>query len=512
MVNNNVTAYIHGHDHMYAYEELDGIAYIECPKPDDAGYDWEPYSYGYNEGLYPAAISIIQNSGYLRVHITPDDATFQYVRSYLPGDGTNGIIADTHTLLPNVATLSSTRLVTEAPNMVNPGENINMTAAVYSLPALTKNLTAGLPVTFNYVIYNLESSTSQSGSSVVNTNASGDAVFTLAAPDEKAVVLVDAVFFDNGNLLASSNMEIVSVLPILDAVLTATSSGANVTFHLEDQYGNPLNGQTLSFLTTAGSISTPSGVVTDASGDVTVVLNGATQAVVSGSFGGYINPQGWAYQPTMCRITVETESSGNIQTRLVTAAPNMVNPGENINMTAAVYSLPALTKNLTAGLPVTFNYVIYNLESSTSQSGSSVVNTNASGDAVFTLAAPDEKAVVLVDAVFFDNGNLLASSNMEIVSVLPILDAVLTATSSGANVTFHLEDQYGNPLNGQTLSFLTTAGSISTPSGVVTDASGDVTVVLNGATQAVVSGSFGGYINPQGWAYQPTMCRITSVY
>ena len=72
-----------------------GSLYIEVPKPDDAGYDWEPYGYGYNEDLYPEADAIIQNSGYIRVTVTPEGVTIEYVRSYLPGDGTNGVIADT---------------------------------------------------------------------------------------------------------------------------------------------------------------------------------------------------------------------------------------------------------------------------------------------------------------------------------------------------------------------------------------------------------------------------------
>ena len=95
MVANGVDVYFHGHDHIYAAEELDGILYIEVPKPDDAGYDWEPYGYGYNEDLYPEADAIIQNSGYIRVTVTPEGVTIEYVRSYLPGDGTNGVIADT---------------------------------------------------------------------------------------------------------------------------------------------------------------------------------------------------------------------------------------------------------------------------------------------------------------------------------------------------------------------------------------------------------------------------------
>lgn len=93
MVNNDVDIFFHGHDHIYAYEEVDGIAYVEVAKPDDAGYTWEPYGYGYNEDLYPDAISIIPNSGYMRVTVTPEDDVFvEYVRTYLPGDGSNGIV------------------------------------------------------------------------------------------------------------------------------------------------------------------------------------------------------------------------------------------------------------------------------------------------------------------------------------------------------------------------------------------------------------------------------------
>jgi len=97
MIDNGVDIFFHGHDHMYAYEEVDGIAYVEVPKPDDAGYTWEPYSYGYNENLYPDAISILQNSGYLRVSVTPQQVTVDYVRSYLPGDGTNKIVSHSFT-------------------------------------------------------------------------------------------------------------------------------------------------------------------------------------------------------------------------------------------------------------------------------------------------------------------------------------------------------------------------------------------------------------------------------
>jgi hypothetical protein len=104
MVENGVNAFFHGHDHIYAREELDGIVYLECPKPDDAGYAWEPYGYGETEGLYPDAIEKIPNSGHIRVTVSPTEATIEYVRAYLPGDGTNGVVADSVTVLPAAST------------------------------------------------------------------------------------------------------------------------------------------------------------------------------------------------------------------------------------------------------------------------------------------------------------------------------------------------------------------------------------------------------------------------
>jgi hypothetical protein len=98
MVANGVNVFFHGHDHIYAYEELDGIVYLECPKPDDAGYTWEPYGYGYTEDLYPNGL-LIPNSGHIRVMVSPAGVNVEYVRAYLPGDGTNGEVAHSFTIL-----------------------------------------------------------------------------------------------------------------------------------------------------------------------------------------------------------------------------------------------------------------------------------------------------------------------------------------------------------------------------------------------------------------------------
>lgn len=86
LVANRVTAVFHGHDHLFAKEELDGIIYQEVPQPgasraNDTGNAAE---YGYLSGV------ILGSPGYLRVTVEPDQVRVDYVRSYLPQDEKTG--------------------------------------------------------------------------------------------------------------------------------------------------------------------------------------------------------------------------------------------------------------------------------------------------------------------------------------------------------------------------------------------------------------------------------------
>ncbi|WP_133240247.1 laccase [Dehalogenimonas alkenigignens] len=402
--------------------------------------------------------------------------------------------------------VAQTRMVTISPTSVSPAKTITVTASLKQLPGLTDVVRAGMPVLFNYVFHKIESSTTESGTATVNTDAAGKAVLAIVAPNEKATVVVDAIFNGDANLQPSSNMSTIAVVPFIQTVLTASNAAGVVTFHLADSYGNAIAGQDLSFLTTAGTLSVGS-ATTDISGNAQVVLSGVNSAVISASFGGFVNASGWSYQPSQARITAEIAASGPAITRVVTASADSVSPGQNINMTAQLQTLPAQAPVNIAGLSITFNYVFYKLESSTTQNGSVVATTNASGVATLSVPAPNEKSTVVIDAVFFGDANRLASSHMGIIAVVPFIQTVITGSTSAGVITFHLADQYGNPLVGRTLSFLTTAGTLSSATGL-TSAGGDVAVALSGAP-GVVSASFGGYQSPAGWSYQPTQCRIT---
>ncbi len=91
----DVSIFFHGHDHVFVRQQLDGVVYQLCPQPAD-----QNYSEGcFREGLYLTGDKV-NNSGHLRVTVSPHDTLVEYVRAYLPGDGPNGEVAYSYTVLP----------------------------------------------------------------------------------------------------------------------------------------------------------------------------------------------------------------------------------------------------------------------------------------------------------------------------------------------------------------------------------------------------------------------------
>ncbi len=80
LVENNVSALFHGHDHQYAYEVRDGVVYQAVPAAGFTGNGFSLYSESddYTERVLPS-------SGHLRVTVAPTETTVNYIRS---GGGT----------------------------------------------------------------------------------------------------------------------------------------------------------------------------------------------------------------------------------------------------------------------------------------------------------------------------------------------------------------------------------------------------------------------------------------
>lgn len=111
LVANNVHVFFHGHDHLYAKQDLDGIVYLEGPQPSARNFNLgnRGTDYGYVNG------TILGGSGYLRVTVSPTEAKAEYVQTWLPaqenGQRRNRMIADSWTVKPRPTGL---RLVSAA--------------------------------------------------------------------------------------------------------------------------------------------------------------------------------------------------------------------------------------------------------------------------------------------------------------------------------------------------------------------------------------------------------------
>ncbi len=82
LVRNHVAIVFHGHDHLFAKQDLDGIVYQEVPQPGFPGIGGPRSAgeYGYRDGV------ILGSSGHLRVMVLGNKVTVDYVRAYAPKD------------------------------------------------------------------------------------------------------------------------------------------------------------------------------------------------------------------------------------------------------------------------------------------------------------------------------------------------------------------------------------------------------------------------------------------
>jgi hypothetical protein len=76
MAENHVTIFFQGHDHIFVKQELDGVIYQSLPTPADPNYAFD------NAEAYKTGDKL-PASGHLRVSVSPNGVTVDYVRSYL---------------------------------------------------------------------------------------------------------------------------------------------------------------------------------------------------------------------------------------------------------------------------------------------------------------------------------------------------------------------------------------------------------------------------------------------
>ncbi len=403
----------------------------------------------------------------------------------------------------------STHLALTVPGMGTPGSNVT----VYAL--LTDSADNSIPnqqVHFHVSGYPLSGIVFPMST---YTNADGVANATLTLPSNSSTLVLDVVYYGSDQHYASSQLKTIAVLPIYQTTMTAEASPANIapgdtsaiTFRLMDEHGNPLANQPMSFKTTAGTLSSAEGV-TDGNGQANVVLTAPSspgQVVVFASFAG-LNTADVAYQPSEGGVGVSVGGTMTPTILKLTTSPSLTSPGKTITLYATLLDY--------SGTPLEGKTVYFVTKGfATPQQQSSL--TNPEGVATATVTMPNASAIDVVNCYFGGDSSYLASEQLKVVAALPISQTVIAVKVSPENIalggsstiTFTLKDESGDPLSGQLLTFLTTAGNLSVMSGT-TDANGVVTVTLTMTESdiAVVSASFGGLLSTL--VCQPSMARI----
>ncbi|MCX6368342.1 MAG: metallophosphoesterase [Armatimonadetes bacterium] len=77
LLKNKVSAVFHGHDHLFAHQEVDGIIYQCVPQPSHGrgGGSRSAEEYGYKQG------KMLDGSGIIKLSVTPQKASFTFVRT-----------------------------------------------------------------------------------------------------------------------------------------------------------------------------------------------------------------------------------------------------------------------------------------------------------------------------------------------------------------------------------------------------------------------------------------------
>lgn len=84
-VDTGVDIFFQGHDHLFAKEQLNGVTYQEVPMPSD-----NTYTFGYTANASAYTDVTLDGTGHIKVSVTPDCVTVDYVKAYLPADTVGG--------------------------------------------------------------------------------------------------------------------------------------------------------------------------------------------------------------------------------------------------------------------------------------------------------------------------------------------------------------------------------------------------------------------------------------
>ena len=259
---------------------------------------------------------------------------------------------------------------------------------------------------------------------------------------------------------------------------------------VEDSFGNVLSGVTVDFSAPASgasaTLATPSSVVTDGSGDVTMT------GTANGTPGAYSVTATVDGSSISTSFSVTNTVGGPASIAVVSGSP------QNVTVGTALTSLVAVVEdsfgNVLTGITVDFSDPA---SGATATLAAPSVTTDGNGDATMTGTASGTPGAYLVTATvdgtaisttFSVTNTVGGPASIAVVSGSP---QNVTVGTSLANLVAVVKDSFGNPLTGITVDFADPASgataTLGPPSSVTTDGSGDATMA------GTASGTPGGY-------------------
>ena len=341
------------------------------------------------------------------------------------------------------------------------------------IPGSTSTITATVTDTCGSVISNVtvEFNTNKGTllSSTDNTDSKGKATVTLSsmANGDTATVtgtvtlygeetITDSTTVICTNYSISVSAEPTSITPAGSSTITATLT--------QSEASNP-TGETISFTTDKGTLSA-STANTNSEGKATVFL--------SSLVGGDIATITASYEITTGNTISDTATVQCTEYLIsIVANPDKVIPGSTSTITATLTNYEG---NPASNRRVDF-YTTKGILSDTS------VYTNSSGIAVTTLTLNTVGDIANVNATF---GFASDSVNVECIEFILVLNAVPTSITPGGSseITAILTNYLGTSQSGQTITFTTSTGILSTTNPVTSGTT--VTAVTNSSGEALV--------------------------
>ena len=404
-----------------------------------------------------------------------ENNTFMLTTAMQPGAATNIAVSADPASLPadGASTSTVTAVVTDA----------------------NGNPVAGADVSFATTLGTVEAT--------ATTDANGEATATLTAATTTGTATVTATAGD-----ASGSTDVVFVAGAAANIAVSAdpaslpadgASTSTVTAVVTDANGNPVAGADVSFATTLGTVEATA--TTDANGEATATLTAATTtgtATVTATAGDASGSTD---------VVFVAGAAANIA---VSADPASL-PADGASTSTVTAVVTDANGNPVAGADVSFATTLGTVEATatTDANGEATATLTAAtttGTATITATAGDASDSTTVEFVTGDAANIAVTASPDI----------LTADGSSISIiTARVTDDNGNPIEGTTVDFTTTSGSID-PASATTNADGIATATLTAATAtgtATVTASSGeatGSTNVEFVAGDPATVAVTA--